>query len=76
MTRHERMISNHMASLSSYYGDKLNKLKFDQAQIIDKDNDSVISHSVSKKIKFVTRHLLTGDITHSTIFVDGWYDRY
>jgi hypothetical protein len=73
--RQERMITNHMVSLSSHYGDKLKALKFDEAKIIENDKDSVISHSVSKKIKFVTRHLLTAEVTHSMVFDKEWYER-
>lgn len=75
MTRAEKMLANHMSSLSSYYGDDLKSMKFDIAKIMDKDNDSAVSHSISKKVGFVTRHLLTSDVTHSIVFEKEWYDR-
>ena len=75
MTRVERMISNHMIALSSHYNDKLKGMKFDSAKIIEGDNDSVLSHSILKKIKFVTRHLLTAECTHSIVFEKEWYNR-
>jgi hypothetical protein len=75
MARKERMLTNHMVALSSHYGDKLKSLKFDEAKIIENDNDSVISHSITKKIGFVTRHLLTAECTHSIVFEKEWYER-
>jgi len=75
MTRIERMISNHMTALSSHYNDKLKNMKFDSAKIIEGDNDSVLSHSALKKVKFVTRHLLTAECTHSIVFDKDWYER-
>ena len=75
MTKIERMFSNHLVELSSYYGDNLRSMKFDDPKIIKNDNDSVLSHSISEKIGFVTRHLLTADVTHSIVFEKEWYDR-
>jgi len=75
MTRKERMITNHMSSLSSHYGDVLKSMKFNEAKIMEGDNDSVLSHSVTKKIGFVTRHLLTAEVTHAIIFEKEWYER-
>ena len=46
-----------------------------QPKIIENDNDSVLSHSITKKIGFVTRHLLTAECTHSIVFEQEWYDR-
>lgn len=75
MTRKERMLTNHMVALSSHYGDTLKSMKFDEPQIAEKDNDSVLSHSTAKKVGFVTRHLLTAEVTHAIIFEKEWYER-
>jgi len=75
MSKIEKMFSNHLVALSSYYKDDLKNMKFDEPKMIEKDNDSVLSHSISKKIGFITRHLLTADVTHSIIFEREWYDR-
>jgi hypothetical protein len=75
MTRKERMLASHTVALSSHYGDVLKSMKFDEPQIVEKDNDSVLSHSIAKKVGFVTRHLLTAEVTHSIVFEKEWYDR-
>jgi hypothetical protein len=75
VTRVEEMLCNHLVALSSHYGDGLKGMKFDEAKIMKNDNDSVLSHSISEKIGFVTRHLLTADVTHSIIFEKECYDR-
>ncbi len=69
------MIANHMSALSSQYNDKLHSMKFEAPRLMDKDNDSVLSHSITKKVGFVTRHLLTADVTHCIIFEREWYNR-
>ena len=69
------MLASHMVALSSHYGDNLKVMKFDEAKISDNDNDSVLSHSVVKKVGFITRHLLTAEVTHSIVFEREWYDR-
>ena len=75
MTRTERMFESHMSALSSQYGNDLVSMKFDAPKLMEKDNDSVLSHSMAKKIGFVTRHLLTADVTHCIIFEREWYNR-
>ena len=64
-----------MSALSSHYGESLKSMKFDNANIMDNDNDSVLSHSTKKKVGFVTRHLLTAECTHSIVFEKEWYER-
>jgi hypothetical protein len=73
--RKEKIISSHLVALSSHYGDTLNSMKFDEPKIMENDNDSVLSHSTAKKIGFVTRHLLTAEVTHSIVFQREWYER-
>jgi hypothetical protein len=75
MTRKERMLASHTVALSSYYGDALNIMKFNEPEIKENDNDSVLSHSTIKKVGFVTRHLLTAEVTHSIVFEKEWYNR-
>ena len=75
MNRKEKMITNHMVALSSHYGDTLKSIKFNDAIIMENDNDSAMSHSITKKIGFVTRHLLTAECTHSIVFEKEWYER-
>ena len=75
MTRKERMLACHTVALSSHYGDTLKSMKFDEPQIAEKDNDTVLSHSTAKKVGFITRHLLTAEVTHSIVFEKEWYDR-
>ena len=75
MTRVERMLASHLVALSSHYGDDLKNMKFDEAMVMKNDNDSVVSHSISKKVGFVTRHLLTAEVTHSVVFEREWYER-
>jgi hypothetical protein len=64
-----------MSSLSSHYGDALKGMKFNKAEIVEGDNDSVLSHSTAKRVGFVTRHLLTAECTHSIVFEKEWYER-
>jgi hypothetical protein len=54
----------------------LNKNSYNSIiRIMDNNNDSVLSHSITKKIGFVTRHLLTAETTHSIVFEKEWYER-
>jgi len=39
------------------------------------ESDSVISKNESKRIGYITRHLLTGEPTHSLILQGEHYDR-
>ena len=73
--RTERMFMSHSAALSSQYGDALHDMKFEAPRLIEKDNDSVLSDSKAKKVAFVTRHLLTADVTHCIIFEKEFYSR-
>ena len=75
MTRKERMLASHNVALLSHYGDTLKSMKFNEPEIKENDNDSVLSHSIAKKVGFVTRHLLTAEVTHSIVFEKEWYDR-
>lgn len=78
MTRQERMISSHNASLSSIFKEDLFKMKFEtyipEGSI---DHDTVISDSKLFKIAVITRHQLdfTCQATHSLILKDEHYSR-
>lgn len=39
------------------------------------ESDSVTSLNETKRIGFITRHLLTGDLTHSLTLEGEFYDR-
>ena len=67
MTQEERIIKTHLVSLSSHFESDLNKFNFEAPRIYDNQNDSVISNSPSKKTAYITRHLLTSEVTHSII---------
>jgi len=75
MNRNEKMLSLHSISLSAHYGEKLKKMNFLTPYSEEKDNDSLISNSPSTKTAFITRHLLTGEVTHSLILDKEWYSR-
>ena len=71
----EKIISSHKVSLSGHYNDKLNSYKFEEPAVVEKELDSVISVSPSKKIAFITRHLLTTEPTHILILENEYYER-
>jgi len=71
----ERIILSHMKALSNHYGEELNKMKFNKPRIYDNQNDSVVSISDTKKTAFVTRHLLTDDVTHVLLLDGEWFNR-
>jgi len=71
VNRQERMITFHTNSLTALFNEK--DLKgFDKPKL---DGDSVTSLNESKKIGFITRHLLTGESTHSLILENEFYER-
>jgi len=65
------MISLHTECLTSYFDEKLLKC-FNKPLL---EGDSVTSVNESKRIAFITRHLLTGEPTHSLILEKEFYDR-
>jgi len=71
----ERIMLSHEKALSSHYGEDLNKMKFAKPRIYDNQNDSVISVSDTKKVGFVTRHLLTDDVTHYLVLEREWFSK-
>jgi len=75
MASFERLVTMHNRALSAHYGDKLNKMYFDAPYKPEKDNDTVISNSTKNRVAFVTRHLLTSEVTHAIIFDREWYER-
>jgi hypothetical protein len=77
MTPQDKMISSHSAILSSYYGKRLKFMHFKEPYILEEYGvrDSVVSNSVSKREAYITRHLLTCDVTHSLILSGSFYDR-
>jgi hypothetical protein len=76
MTHEERIISAHCKSLSAHYGDVLTSMKFGKPEVINEiDKSGVESHSVTKKVRYITRHLLTSEVTHAIILDREWYER-
>jgi len=71
MTRNERMVLCHVDSLTSNYDSNLLKL-FSKPVL---EGDSITSTIENKKIAFITRHLLTGESTHSLKLEGEFYDR-
>lgn len=71
MIRSDKMISMHTDSLTSVIEEKYLKGFSKPIQ----DGDSVTSLNENKKIAFITRHLLTGEPTHSLILEKEFYDR-
>ena len=71
MTRQEKMLSSHMASLSFNYSEEM-LCNFSKPIV---EGDSITSLYESKKIAHITRHLLTGEATHSLILKDEMYCR-
>jgi len=75
MTYKDRIFNTHLISLSSHYGDRLEKYNFESPVIYENQNDSVLSNSPSKKVAYITRHLLTSEVTHSIILDKESYSR-
>jgi len=73
MTREERMLSNHLSSLTGVFGENYKSLKFEPPA--HPDNDTYISNSPTKKIAYITRHLLTSEVTHGLILEKETYNR-
>jgi len=71
----DKIISNHIISLSAHFGEGLDKFNFNKPYILADQNDSVVSDSPSKKTAYITRHLLTSEVTHSIILDRDWYQR-
>jgi len=66
-----RMRSTHINALTSAFVVK--ELKgFNSPKI---ESDTVTSINEQKRIGFITRHQLTGDMTHSLILQGEYYDR-
>lgn len=72
MTRDEQMLANHISSLTGVFED-YKSLKFLEPS--HPDNDTYISNSPSKKIAYITRHLLTSEVTHGLILEKEHYNR-
>ena len=71
MKLHERMLSSHIAALTANYDEK-------QLEAFSKpklEADTVTSLDEKNKIAHITRHLLTGEATHSLILKDEFYER-
>jgi len=71
VSREERMLSFHTNSLTALYDEKLLRT-FGKPNL---DGDSVTSISETKKIAHITRHLLTGEATHSLRLEGEFYER-
>lgn len=71
----EKVITNHLRSLSAHYAESLSKYAFEEPKLIEGQEDSAVSNSPSKKTAFITRHLLTSEVTHSIILDKDWYSR-
>lgn len=74
ITNKEKILSNHLSALSGHYQD-LQKYSFNEPYFIDGQDDSVVSNSLSKKVAYITRHLLTCEVTHAIILDKEWYSR-
>jgi len=71
MSREDKMLSFHTNSLTAIYDEKVLK-GFNKPKL---DGDTITSVNESKKICFITRHLLTGESTHSLILENEFYER-
>lgn len=63
----------HSEALSSHYGASLNKLKFEEPILYERDG--IISNSPTKKIGFISRFNITGDEHHVVILEGEYYSR-
>jgi len=71
MSREDIMLSFHTNSLTAIYDEKVLR-GFNKPRL---DGDTIMSVNESKKIGFITRHLLTGESTHSLILENKFYER-
>lgn len=71
-SREEKMFKAHLECRSYHYKDNVKDFK--EPYRDPRDNETIAS--ISKKEIFVTRHLITGETTHSIVFKDDWYDRF
>jgi len=69
--REERMLKFHTESITHMHNEKILK-NFGKPKL---EGDSVTSVNEKDKIAHITRHLLTGEATHSLILDGEYYDR-